>query len=220
MSYSYLEPSFSSSSPYISGGEDRSARWKSNPYITVLQPATSQQHSKQQQQQEQQEHHHHNHLDPPSTPPHRHHHLHADHGRRRHGSPSAMASAEPTGAAGAYRRMSVQVDKLSSMVASNFKRRASEMPLLPLKLKAVKDVDAETEECVTPTESGRPQGIFGVPLRQSITYANVAISLVDENGLSYIYGYVPIVVAKCGVFLKEKGRWSCGGCARGRTRDR
>ncbi|CAK7223352.1 GTPase activating protein (GAP) for Rho1p [Sporothrix bragantina] len=38
----------------------------------------------------------------------------------------------------------------------------------------------------------------------SITYANVAISLIDENGRSYIYGYVPIVVAKCGVFLKEK----------------
>ncbi|EPQ65181.1 Bgt-4013 [Blumeria graminis f. sp. tritici] len=50
-----------------------------------------------------------------------------------------------------------------------------------------------------------PAGIFGVPLRQSITYANVAISLVDSEGKSYIYGYVPIVVAKCGVFLKEKG---------------
>lgn len=54
----------------------------------------------------------------------------------------------------------------------------------------------------------RSEGIFGVPLRQSITYANVAISLVDENGSSYIYGYVPIVVAKCGVFLKEKGECS------------
>jgi hypothetical protein len=43
-----------------------------------------------------------------------------------------------------------------------------------------------------------------VPLRQSITYANVAISLTDENDQSYVYGYVPIVVAKCGVFLKEK----------------
>ncbi|KAK4193600.1 putative Rho-GTPase-activating protein [Podospora australis] len=53
-------------------------------------------------------------------------------------------------------------------------------------------------------DAARPQGIFGVPLRQSITYANVAISLVDENGKSYIYGYVPIVVAKCGVFLKER----------------
>ncbi|KFA47345.1 hypothetical protein S40293_06057 [Stachybotrys chartarum IBT 40293] len=50
----------------------------------------------------------------------------------------------------------------------------------------------------------RHQGIFGVPLRQSIQYANVAISLIDEHGQSYIYGYVPIVVAKCGVFLKEK----------------
>ncbi|KAF2489877.1 RhoGAP-domain-containing protein [Lophium mytilinum] len=49
-----------------------------------------------------------------------------------------------------------------------------------------------------------PQGIFGVPLDRSITYANVAISLFNEGGESYIYGYVPIVVAKCGVFLKEK----------------
>lgn len=40
-------------------------------------------------------------------------------------------------------------------------------------------------------------------------YANVAISLIDENNRSYIYGYVPIVVAKCGVFLKEKGKRSC-----------
>jgi len=48
-------------------------------------------------------------------------------------------------------------------------------------------------------------GIFGVPLWQSIEYANVAISLTDANGNSFIYGYVPIVVAKCGVFLKEKG---------------
>lgn len=54
------------------------------------------------------------------------------------------------------------------------------------------------------THVEQPTGIFGVPLRQSITYANVAISLVDGEGKSYIYGYVPIVVAKCGVYLKEK----------------
>lgn len=48
-------------------------------------------------------------------------------------------------------------------------------------------------------------GIFGVPLSESILYANVAISLTNEQGESFIYGYVPIVVAKCGVFLKEKG---------------
>jgi hypothetical protein len=44
-----------------------------------------------------------------------------------------------------------------------------------------------------------------VPLNVSIKYANVAISLSNERGESFIYGYVPIVVAKCGVFLKEKG---------------
>ncbi|KAM0166627.1 hypothetical protein ACHAQE_001145 [Botrytis cinerea] len=55
------------------------------------------------------------------------------------------------------------------------------------------------------TPESQPTGIFGVPLRQSIAYANVAISLVDAQGQSYIYGYVPIVVAKCGVYLKEKG---------------
>ncbi|KKY25130.1 putative rho gtpase activator [Phaeomoniella chlamydospora] len=47
-------------------------------------------------------------------------------------------------------------------------------------------------------------GIFGVPLADSIKYANVAISLTNEQGESFIYGYVPIVVAKCGVYLKEK----------------
>lgn len=58
-----------------------------------------------------------------------------------------------------------------------------------------------------------PGGIFGVPLRQSITYANVAISLINGEGKSYIYGYVPIVVAKCGVFLKEKGTsWFASSC--------
>ncbi|KAL8800719.1 MAG: hypothetical protein Q9200_007159 [Gallowayella weberi] len=55
------------------------------------------------------------------------------------------------------------------------------------------------------TESAEPpSGIFGVALQDSIRYANVAISLTNERGESYIYGYVPIVVAKCGVFLKEK----------------
>jgi hypothetical protein len=47
--------------------------------------------------------------------------------------------------------------------------------------------------------------IFGVPIRQSIMYANIAISLVDAEGKSYIYGYLPLVVAKCGVHLKKTG---------------
>ena len=48
--------------------------------------------------------------------------------------------------------------------------------------------------------------IFGTPLHQSINYANVAISLTNAEGLSQVYGYVPVVVAKCGVFLKENGK--------------
>jgi hypothetical protein len=56
------------------------------------------------------------------------------------------------------------------------------------------------------TRPGRVNGgIFGVPLNVSIKYANVAISLTNDKGESFIYGYVPIVVAKCGVFLKEQG---------------
>ncbi|KAJ9217322.1 hypothetical protein DTO166G4_953 [Paecilomyces variotii] len=53
-------------------------------------------------------------------------------------------------------------------------------------------------------EKVQPRGIFGVPLNVSIKYANVAISLTNDHGESFIYGYVPIVVAKCGVYLKEK----------------
>ena len=59
-----------------------------------------------------------------------------------------------------------------------------------------------------PLPASPPMGIFGVPLVQSITYANVAISLVDAEGMSYIYGYIPIVVAKVGVYIKEKGMQS------------
>ncbi|KAL8825322.1 MAG: hypothetical protein Q9170_007839 [Blastenia crenularia] len=55
-----------------------------------------------------------------------------------------------------------------------------------------------------PDASESPPGIFGIALQDSIKYANVAISLTNESGQSYIYGYVPIVVAKCGVYLKEK----------------
>ncbi|KAF4624776.1 hypothetical protein G7Y89_g13393 [Cudoniella acicularis] len=53
-----------------------------------------------------------------------------------------------------------------------------------------------------------PTMIFGVPLRRSIAYANASISLADAGGRSYIYGYLPVVVAKIGVYLKEKGTTS------------
>ncbi|KAN0094217.1 Rho GTPase activation protein [Hyaloscypha variabilis] len=48
------------------------------------------------------------------------------------------------------------------------------------------------------------KAVFGVPLRQSIMYANVEINLTDVEGKSYVYGYVPIVVAKICVYIKQK----------------
>ncbi|GAA5858702.1 hypothetical protein JCM1840_006519 [Sporobolomyces johnsonii] len=45
--------------------------------------------------------------------------------------------------------------------------------------------------------------VFGVSLEQSLQYASVAISMVAPDGKQYVYGYVPIVVAKCGMMLKE-----------------
>lgn len=73
---------------------------------------------------------------------------------------------------------------------------------------ATEDADAQGQGQSDPNvQEHQSPRIFGVPLQESIRYANVAISLTDGEGKSFIYGYVPIVVAKCGVFLKEKGRF-------------
>jgi hypothetical protein len=50
-----------------------------------------------------------------------------------------------------------------------------------------------------------PARIFGVPLRDSIKYAIVAISAVDEEGKPYVYGYVPLVVGRICRRIKEEG---------------
>lgn len=92
--------------------------------------------------------------------------------------------------------------RLFNRLASPFLRRTSHDRFMNQYKRRTRRQNKKTKR--RPAET-KPPGIFGVPLRQSITYANVAISLVDDNGKSYIYGYVPIVVAKCGVFLKEKG---------------
>lgn len=49
--------------------------------------------------------------------------------------------------------------------------------------------------------------VFGVPIHTSMRYANVAISLFNDEGQSYIYGYIPTVVGKTAVFMKEKGMY-------------
>lgn len=56
-----------------------------------------------------------------------------------------------------------------------------------------------------PGQDGRGR-VFGVRLEDSLQYASVAISMVAPDGKQYVYGYVPIVVAKCGMMLKELGQ--------------
>jgi hypothetical protein len=38
--------------------------------------------------------------------------------------------------------------------------------------------------------------VFGKPLRESLKYANVQISTANSNGEMYVWGYIPVVVAK------------------------
>ena len=92
----------------------------------------------------------------------------------------------------------------SGVQQSSQKAQKNDSPLHPswLRRKPVKGSQATTQEA--------PSRVFGVELQTSIRYANVAISLQNEEGESYIYGYIPIVVAKCGVFLKEKGEHPSG----------
>ncbi|WVR00062.1 hypothetical protein IAU59_007204 [Kwoniella sp. CBS 9459] len=46
-------------------------------------------------------------------------------------------------------------------------------------------------------------GVFGVPLAQSIEYASVQVSTSGPDGSLYVWGVIPVVVAKCGLYLKE-----------------
>lgn len=50
-------------------------------------------------------------------------------------------------------------------------------------------------------------GIFGASLEDTLKHAGVLVGIFDENDEAYVFGSVPLVVAQCGVFLKEKGRF-------------
>ncbi|KAH9953403.1 Rho GTPase activation protein [Russula dissimulans] len=69
-----------------------------------------------------------------------------------------------------------------------------------------------TQKSRTPASAAvQPQGqaralpgmVFGRPLEESVKYASVQISTADSSGELYVWGYIPIVVAKCGLFLKQ-----------------
>ncbi|KAI5122935.1 hypothetical protein M0805_007613 [Coniferiporia weirii] len=48
-----------------------------------------------------------------------------------------------------------------------------------------------------------PHPVFGAPLSESLRYASVQISTANSNGELYVWGDIPVVVAKCGLYLKE-----------------
>ncbi|KAF7724428.1 hypothetical protein EC973_001092 [Apophysomyces ossiformis] len=48
-------------------------------------------------------------------------------------------------------------------------------------------------------------GVFGLPLSESLRYAHSTISYIDDRTGTQCFGVIPIVIAKCGSFLKEEG---------------
>lgn len=80
--------------------------------------------------------------------------------------------------------------------------------------------------CPLPRYSGpdnAPHPVFGKPLKESLSHASVQISTANSNGELYVWGYIPVVVAKwcarvfpfstfelidiiqSGLYLKENG---------------
>ncbi|KAG5646981.1 hypothetical protein DXG03_001704 [Asterophora parasitica] len=55
--------------------------------------------------------------------------------------------------------------------------------------KAKKDSEARKQQ-----DENSP--VFGKPLKESLNYASVQISTAGANGDLYVWGYVPVVVAK------------------------
>ena len=47
--------------------------------------------------------------------------------------------------------------------------------------------------------------MFGAPLHEALKHSSVAISLVNQDGKQYVWGYVTVIVAKIGLFLKQNG---------------
>ncbi|KAF9525630.1 Rho GTPase activation protein, partial [Crepidotus variabilis] len=62
--------------------------------------------------------------------------------------------------------------------------------------------DAATKEPYRPHDN-TDHPVFEKTLRESLKYASVQISTANANGDLYVWGYIPVVVAKCGLYLKE-----------------
>lgn len=63
-----------------------------------------------------------------------------------------------------------------------------------------------TQRKVGPDDSPKG-GVFGIPLTMSIKYAKTTVGYVDEDNVKHTKaGAIPIVVAKCGSYLKKNGK--------------
>lgn len=58
------------------------------------------------------------------------------------------------------------------------------------------------DQSVLVPEKYKKSPIFGTPLQDSLQYASVKISLTDHNGNKFVYGYIPVIIAKCSAYLK------------------
>ncbi|KAL1413579.1 GTPase activating protein (GAP) for Rho1p [Vanrija albida] len=56
----------------------------------------------------------------------------------------------------------------------------------------------------SPVRTQAPRRVFGAPLSKVLDYAGQQISVNAPDGTQYIWGEVPIVVGKCGGYLKQK----------------
>ncbi|PPR00791.1 hypothetical protein CVT24_000756 [Panaeolus cyanescens] len=56
---------------------------------------------------------------------------------------------------------------------------------------------------IPPSQDNSDHPVFGKPLSESLKYASVQISTANSNGELFVWGIIPVVVAKCGLYLKE-----------------
>ncbi|KIM84162.1 hypothetical protein PILCRDRAFT_818484 [Piloderma croceum F 1598] len=89
------------------------------------------------------------------------------------------------------RSTSMQSESLSPPTKQNLKAWWNHFNFVQ---KAKKEAEARGEEVHT---------VFKKPLKESLRYASVQISTANANGELYVWGYIPVVVAKCGLYLKE-----------------
>ncbi|SNX83798.1 related to BAG7 - Rho GTPase activating protein [Melanopsichium pennsylvanicum] len=128
--------------------------------------------------------------------------------------PAPLAKATSRGASSIQSHPAGGIEKVSLPVTASTSQ-LHPVPSWPKMASSPQDEQATTKAGLKAwwasfTKSGRNKEkkqidnrVFGVPLRQSLKYASVAISIAGDDGQQYVWGYVPVVVAKVGLYLKE-----------------